>query len=75
MQQIGVLLVRERADVGSGALKGDWLRRARRANVLHAAGWGGRWCSVNARTLTCEVVLCVGHKATKPPNNIRYNCT
>jgi hypothetical protein len=33
---------------------------------------GGRWCGLNDRTLTCEVVLWVGHKATKPPNNIRY---
>jgi hypothetical protein len=34
MQQIEVLLVRERAKVGSGAAKGDWPRRARRANTL-----------------------------------------
>jgi hypothetical protein len=36
MQQIGVLLVRERAKVGSVAAKGDSPRRARRANDL---GW------------------------------------
>jgi hypothetical protein len=41
MQQIGVLLVRERAKVGSAAAKGDyWPRRARRANALN--GRGGR---------------------------------
>jgi hypothetical protein len=40
LQQIGVLLVRERAKVGSAAAKGDWPRRARRANALH--GRGGR---------------------------------
>ena len=34
MQQIGVLLVRERAKVGSAAAMGDWPRRARRANAL-----------------------------------------
>jgi hypothetical protein len=34
MQQIGVLLVRERAKVGSATAKGDWPRRARRANAL-----------------------------------------
>jgi hypothetical protein len=34
MQQIGVLLVRERAKVGSAAAKGGWPRRARRANAL-----------------------------------------
>jgi hypothetical protein len=34
MQQIGVLLVRERAKVGSVAAMGDWPRRARRANAL-----------------------------------------
>jgi hypothetical protein len=34
MQQIGVLLVRERAKFGSAAAHGDWSRRARRANAL-----------------------------------------
>jgi hypothetical protein len=34
MHQIGVLLVRERAKVGSAAAQGDWSRRARRANAL-----------------------------------------
>jgi hypothetical protein len=34
IQQIGVLLVRERAKVGSAAAQGDWPRRARRANAL-----------------------------------------
>jgi hypothetical protein len=34
MQQIGVLMVREGAKVGSAAAKGDWPRRARRANAL-----------------------------------------
>ena len=34
MQQIGVLLVRERAKVGSAAAQGDWPRRARLANAL-----------------------------------------
>jgi hypothetical protein len=34
MQQIGVLLVRERAKVGSAAAKGDSPRRARRANAV-----------------------------------------
>ena len=34
MQQIGVLLVRERAKVGSIAAKDDRPRRARRANAL-----------------------------------------
>ena len=34
MQQIGVVLVRERAKVGSAAAKDDWPRRARRANAL-----------------------------------------
>jgi hypothetical protein len=34
MQQIGILLARKRAKVGSAAAKGDWPRRARRANAL-----------------------------------------
>jgi hypothetical protein len=34
MQQIEILLVRERAKVGSAAVEGDWPRRARRANAL-----------------------------------------
>jgi hypothetical protein len=34
MQQIGVLLVRERAKVGSAAAKGDWPRRTRRPNAV-----------------------------------------
>jgi hypothetical protein len=34
MQQIGVLLVRERAKVGSAGAQSDWPRRARRANAL-----------------------------------------
>ena len=34
MQQIGILLVGERAKVGSPAAKGDWPRRARRASAL-----------------------------------------
>jgi hypothetical protein len=33
MQQIGVMLVHERAKVGSAAAKGDWPRRAWRANT------------------------------------------
>jgi hypothetical protein len=39
MQQIGVLLLRERAKVGSAAAKGDRPRRARRANA-NGALWG-----------------------------------
>ena len=34
-------------------------------------GCGVRWCGLNDRTLTCELVLCADHKATKPPSNIR----
>ena len=34
MQRIGILLVRECAKVGSATAKGDWPRRARRANAL-----------------------------------------
>jgi hypothetical protein len=34
MQHIEVLLVHERAKVGSAATKGDWPRRARRANAV-----------------------------------------
>jgi hypothetical protein len=34
MQQTGVMLVRERAKVGSAAAKGDSPRPARRANAL-----------------------------------------
>jgi hypothetical protein len=38
MQQIGGLLVRERAKVVSAAAQGDWPRWARRANALGGVG-------------------------------------
>ena len=48
-------------------------RLAEACSARERPGRGGRWCGLNDRTLMCEVVLCVGHKATKPPNNIRYS--
>ena len=50
-------------------------RLAEACSARERPGRGGRWCGLNDRTLMCEVVLCVGHKATKPPNNIRYLST
>jgi hypothetical protein len=52
MQQIGILLVRECAKVGSAAAKGDWPRRARRANALGGVDrvLAARWCGRNDRT-------------------------
>jgi hypothetical protein len=47
-------------------------RLAEACSARERPGRGGRWCG-NDRTLTCEVVLWVGHKAAKPPNNIRYS--
>ena len=51
----GVMLVRERAKVGSAAAQGDWPRRARRANDL-----GGVCCSV-----------CGATRQPSPHNSIR----
>jgi hypothetical protein len=47
LQQIGVLLVRERAKFGSAAAQGDWPRRAR-----ERPGRVGRWCGLNDRTVS-----------------------
>jgi hypothetical protein len=39
-----------------------------RGTARERPGWGGRWCGLNDRTLTCDVVLYVrGHKTTNKP--------
>jgi hypothetical protein len=51
-----------------------WMQQigARRANALGGVVARHGSCGLNDRTLTCELVLWVGKKAAKPPNNIRY---
>ena len=53
--------------------KNKHLGTAEACSARERPGRGGRWCGLNDRTLTCEVVLCVGHKANKSLNNIRYS--